>query len=222
MIGMRTAYAPLLVCAVLIGTLGVVHGIYTDRWGPSGQLTQALENLPRVPKKCGDWNGEDVSYDEESLAHAGIRGGVFRRYTNPKTGESISMMIVCGRGGPITVHTPDICYATAGFRQLTAEQKKEVDTGASQRDSFYVARFGNPTAVAPTQMEIYWTWSRDGRTWRAPDNPRFSFARAPALYKMYVVREFAPKSRAEALETNEEFIRQALPVIRGEFSPIGS
>src|SRR4029079_19063280 len=146
-------------------------------------------------------------------SHAGIRGGVFRRYTNSKTGESISMMIVCGRGGPITVHTPDICYASAGFRQLAPEQRKEVNTGASQSDSFYVARFGNPSAVAPTQMEIYWTWSRDGRSWRAPDNPRFSFARVPALFKIYVVREFAPKSRAEALESCEEFIRQALPVI---------
>jgi len=207
---------------VLIGTLGVVHGIYTDRWGPSGQLTRALENLPHVPNKCGDWIGEEAPFDEESLSHAGIRGGVFRRYTNSKTGESISMMIVCGRGGPITVHTPDICYASAGFRQLAPEQRKEVNTGASQSDSFYVARFGNPSAVAPTQMEIYWTWSRDGRSWRAPDNPRFSFARVPALYKMYVVREFAPKSRAEALESCEEFIRHALPVIRNEFSTIGS
>jgi hypothetical protein len=210
---MRTATGPILVCLALIASLGVVHGIYTDRWGPSGQLEQALAGLPRVPMKFGEWTGEDVPYEADALTRAGIKGGVFRRFTNPHGRESISLLIVCGRGGPISVHTPDICYSAAGYRQLAPEQRKEVENGQGQKEWFYVARFGKPSAVVPVELEIYWTWSRDGETWHAPENPRLSLARAPALYKMYVVREYAPKSRAETASTSEAFIRQALPVI---------
>jgi len=164
--------------------------------------------------KFGDWTGEDAPFEADALTRAGIKGGVFRRFTNSRTRESISVLIVCGRGGPISVHTPDVCYSAAGYQQLAPEQRKEVKDDDGQKDSFYVARFGKPAAVVPLDLEIYWTWSRDGITWHAPENPRFALARSPALYKLYVVREYAPKSRAETATTNEDFLRQALPVIR--------
>jgi hypothetical protein len=220
---MRSASGPILVCVVLVATLGVVHGVYTDRWGASGQLEQALEGLPRVPMKIGDWTGEDVPYEAEALTRAGIRGGVFRRYTNTRTREAVSLLIVCGRGGPVSVHTPDVCYSAAGYHQMAPEQRKEVEAGEAQKCWFYIARFGKPTAVVPQQLEIYWTWSRDGVTWNAPENPRLALARSPALYKLYVVREYAPKTRAETALTSEEFLRQALPVIRQSLSsPTGA
>ena len=128
------------------------------------------------------------------------------------------MLLVCGRGGPISVHTPDICYEGAGYRQLAPEKPKTLESGEGHTDAFNVARFGKP-GVVPTQMEIYWGWSRDGVTWQAPSNPRVSLARLPALYKMYIVREFTPGSRAENAETCEAFLRRVLPVIRQTLPP---
>ena len=46
------------------------------------------------------------------------------------------------------------------------------------------------------------------------ENPASRLCASPALYKMYVVREFMPKSRAESTPSCETFLRQALPVIR--------
>jgi hypothetical protein len=205
----------------LVASLGVVHGVYTDRWGPSGQLEQALAGLPRIPSRIDKWGGEDLPFDLQELSRAGIRGGVFRRYTNQDTREEISFLVVCGRGGPISVHTPDICYAGAGYQQLDKEQRKEVAIGDGSSHTFSVARFAKP-GVVPTQMEIYWTWSRDGIDWRAPENPRLALARAPALYKMYVSREFKPKSREESRPSCETFLRQALPAIRQALPNSGS
>jgi hypothetical protein len=219
---MRAAWGPILVCAVLVATLGVVHGVYTDRWGASGQLQEALAVLPRVPSKCGDWTGEDVPHDPEELKTAGIQGGVFRRYTNPKTGEAVSFLVVCGRGGPISVHTPDICYAGAGYRQLAEERQKEVDCGGQPKETFKIARFVKAGGVVPTHLEIYWSWSRDGSTWQAPVNPRLHLARAPALFKLYVVREFVPKGRGENADTTERFLKSAVPAIRQALAPAGT
>jgi hypothetical protein len=177
---MRSASGPILVCLVLVASLGVVHGVYTDRWGPSGQLELAAAGLDRVPSKIGDWTGKDVEHDPEELIRAGIRRGVFRGFTNDSTRESVSTLIVCGRGGPISVHTPDICYAGAGYRQLEKEQRKNVESSDGTTHSFMVARFTKPGALPPTQLEIFWAWSRDGVSWEAPENPRFALARSRA------------------------------------------
>jgi hypothetical protein len=198
----------------LVVGLGLVHGMSTDRWGPSGQLEAAVAAMTRVPSQFGDWVGEDVPHDPAEWASAGIRGAVYRRYKNPRTGELVTVLMVCGRGGPICVHTPDVCYAGAGYRQLTDETRKGVETGDGSKDEFKVARFAKPGAVVPTQLEIYWGWSRDGVNWVAPDNPRLSLARLPALYKLYVIREFVPGPRADAANACESFLRRALPTVR--------
>jgi hypothetical protein len=170
--------------------------------------------MSRVPQQFGDWRGEDDSYDPEMLTRAGIKAGLFRHYSNIRTGENVSFLLVCGRGGPITVHTPDICYAGAGYKQIEDEQRKEMNIEGGETDAFKRTRFTKADTVVPTNLEIYWTWSRDGMQWQAPSNPRLSLARSAALYKLYVVREYAPKSRAETADTCESFLRQAIPVIR--------
>ena len=211
---MRLPFGPIIVALVLVGALGAVHGIYTDRWGPSDELEKALEGMSRVPQQFGDWRGEDETYDPEMLTRAGVKAGVFRHYSNTRSGENVSFLLVCGRGGPVTVHTPDICYAGAGYKQIENEQQKEVRIDGGPPDLFKTTRFTKAGAVVPTNLEIYWTWSRDGIQWQAPTNPRLSLARSAALYKLYVVREYAPKSRAESADTCESFLRQAIPAIR--------
>ncbi|MBY0456450.1 MAG: EpsI family protein, partial [Gemmataceae bacterium] len=173
-----SATGPLLVAAVLIAAAGVGHGLQTDRWRPSAALSQSLERLPNLPARCGDWEGKDEPLEAEDMARAGIKGWVQRRYTNPQTRESVSVLLVCGRGGPISVHTPDVCYTGSGFKQVGDIERREVTwdapaqrAGGAERPAsvFRVAQFGKD-GVIPTRLEIYWCWSRDGRTWEAPDN----------------------------------------------------
>jgi hypothetical protein len=215
---MRSALGPVLASLTLVAALGAVHGVYTDRWGRSARLEEAVAALDRVPARVGDWEGQDIPLRPSVLKTANIEGYVQRSYANPRTGETVTVLIVCGRGGPISVHTPDVCYAGAGYRQLAPEAAKELDTGGGRPDAFNVARFGMP-GVVPAQMEIYWGWSADGLAWQAPSNPRASLARLPALYKMYVVREFTPGSRAAGVDSCEAFLQRALPVIRQTLPP---
>jgi hypothetical protein len=201
---------PVLVGALLVGGVGVVHGVYTDRWGPSGQLQQAVAVMDRLPPAVGDWTSEDRQMDPDELARAGIRGCVYRRYTNPRSRDAVNALVVCGRGGPISVHTPDVCYAGAGYQQETDAETREVKVG-DVTHTFKVARFKKPGGVSQSRLEIWWGWSSDGRMWQAPNNPRASLARAPALYKFYVTREFLPGTRAEAADVSGAFLAQILP-----------
>src|SRR4029453_11021427 len=121
---MRLGPAPVLLSLTLVVALGVGYGLATDRWGASDELSRALVGLGRVPATFGDGVGEDVPFEAEDMARVGIKGCVFRRYQNVRTGEVVSFLLVCGRGGPISVHTPDVCYAGAGYRQVVDERKK--------------------------------------------------------------------------------------------------
>jgi hypothetical protein len=198
-----------------------VYGLQTDRWRTSPELESALDRLAAVPRDIGDWKGTDVPYEADDFARAGIQGAAFRTYRNTRTGVTVSVLIVCGRGGPISVHTPDVCYAAAGYRAAGSPEKKAVPAGPAGEDiSFWALQFAKPDAVVPTRLEIYWAWSTGG-PFEAPDNPRFAYARAPALYKLYVVREFAPTSRAAKDNACAQFLRRALPEFQAALSRSG-
>ena len=75
---------------------------------------------------------------------------------------------------------------------------------------------------SPTQehLRIFWAWRAPGGGWAAPGNPRLTFARSPALYKLYVIRQMA--SPDEELETDPalDLISRLLPAWEKE-SPAG-
>src|SRR5438105_6868432 len=107
--GWAKSFGPVLACTAAVAALGIAHGWWTDRWGPSERLQRSVAVLDRVPVSFGDWVGEDVPCASQEVDRAGIQGCVCRKYRNVQTGEVVSALLVCGRGGPISVHTPDVC-----------------------------------------------------------------------------------------------------------------
>jgi Protein of unknown function (DUF3485) len=204
---------PIFVFVALVVGAGAAHGLRTDRWSRSEDLRQAVAHLDRVPKQVGDWRGEDIEQNEddaESMARAGILGHVQRRYVNRTTGQQLSVLLVCGRGGPISAHTPDVCYTGIGYKEVRAKQRVGLTAGP---DKFWAAHFAKPNAVVPKRLEIYWAWSRPGAEWAAPDNERAAFARHPAVFKLYVVREAALATRPDD-DGVRDFTARLLPELR--------
>lgn len=208
-----TRLLPLIALALLAIAIGLVHGLETDRWRTSSELQSALQRLEAVPMDIGDWKGRDVPYEKEDFARAGIQGTIFREYHNPRTGTTVSVLLVCGRGGPISVHEPDVCYAGAGFRAVGAKERRKVEIQKGEEPlPAWALQFAKPDAVVPTRLEIYWGWFQNGK-FEAPDQARFAYGRSPAVYKLYVVREFAANFKAPPPKENpcEQFLRRALP-----------
>src|SRR5262245_12181781 len=119
---------PALTFGALTLVAGFVHGLHTNRWHASADLDDAVGRLDVVPAEIGDWKGEPEFFDEESLRHAGIMGHRGFKYRNVVNGEVVRMLIVCGRSGPISVHTPDVCYGGAGYQAVGDRQKKTVNS----------------------------------------------------------------------------------------------
>lgn len=174
-------FIPLIVGFVVVAAAAADHGWRTDRWGKPADVAEAAARLDLLPKKIGDWESEEVPLDARQMQAAEVAGYVSRNYKNRRTGVLVQLLIICGRPGPVAVHTPDICYAGAGY-ELRGAVHKHKATDAE----LYTCLFEKPGLV-PDPLRILWTWTTDG-VGCAPDNPRFHFARADALYKVYLIR----------------------------------
>src|SRR5579883_487292 len=101
---------PILAAIVVLVTSGLVHARWSNHVRASKELAEATTKLEKIPMTVGDWKGSVSEMDRRGLERAGIIGLASRRYTNPRSGETVSILLVCGKPGPISVHGPEICY----------------------------------------------------------------------------------------------------------------
>src|SRR5262245_45471716 len=99
----------------------------TDRWKPHAGLEDAAARLENVPIDFGEWRGKRQKLDDEGFTRFGIKNYFACEYRHARTGFTVSVLLVCGRSGPISVHTPDVCYKAIGFEPSGDPELREVD-----------------------------------------------------------------------------------------------
>jgi hypothetical protein len=203
---MKRWFAALLGSTALV-VCGIVHGFWTDRWTPPVETAQAAERLNDIPLELGEWDGEALEV-KSGEAGNGVAGCIKRRYVHRKTGAVMSVFLVCGRPGPVSIHTPDVCYGASGF-QVNTTGRYEFDDG----ESLWKTDATRTNATEQTRLRLYWGWS-DGTGWTAADDARAQFARRPVLHKLYVVRELSGLNESGRTEPCEEFLSVLLPALR--------
>lgn len=204
---------PYLAAALVTALCGVAHGLKTERWAVSDELRTATARVKNVPLKFGDWVGREGELDGRTLEAGAITGYVSRRYENTRTGSAFGVLVVCGRPGPISVHTPDICYAAAGYAIAGSQARLPLTYGEPPRGAeLFWADFAKPESLAPSKLRIFWTWSAGG-PWHASDNPRLSHAAHRALYKLYVTRDSPGPAAPTGQDDEAAFLKELLPVL---------
>ena len=147
----------------------------------------------------------------------GLEGFISRGYKNDATGKSVSLLLMCGRPGPVSVHTPEICYPGAGF-ELIQTHPSEVRVGAEPVGNFLKADFERREAIPADRLRIYWSWNASG-TWTVPENPRFVFAPHPVVYKLYLIST-VDKDREQSTDNEMmDFLSQLLPELQNALFP---
>ena len=177
--------------AALLAFCGIVHGLWTNRWTAPAEVEAAAGRLDRVALALGDWDGEPLPMSDRDRLMAGGAGYLLRRYRSRASGASVTVFLVCGRPGPVSVHTPDVCFAGSGYTRTGGDDNYPVDAGSlPQPASFAVGNFQADDSPSPDRLRVFWSWNAQG-TWQAPANPRAAFARQPVLHKLYLIRRLA-------------------------------
>jgi hypothetical protein len=178
---------PWLLAFSLVIAAGVAQGLRTDRWSLSSEPAASAAKLDGLPLRLGDWEGTDEKMDATAKDLAEIADYKQRTYRN-KAGKSVKILIMCGRPGPIAVHTPDVCLGGAGYKVIGERTQTLKLAGNLPQAEFRTAQFVRSGGPEEQRLQILWAWSTDG-TWSAPDDPRWKFAPSSALFKLYVICE---------------------------------
>ncbi|MBX3438095.1 MAG: hypothetical protein KF861_11435 [Planctomycetaceae bacterium] len=201
--------ASFLVVAVVIAALsGWAHGLVIDRWGTPDDLKRVAEQVEKLDVNIEGWtHGGDLGIRDQVRKAAGAEGYFSRNYTHDATGTTVQVTVLCGRPGPISLHTPDVCFVNAGMVQQadpTPTVLTRESTGGDVDDvpaRFYVTRYAPPPSHPGPMIKTLWAWSNDGQSWSIPENPRLHFSREPYLYRLYFTTPQAPFNPSE---TDEE------------------
>ena len=172
-----------------LAILGVTifDGVRWERWGARdpAELDRFAEQLRLIPHSVGDWDSKPAPNDDSQIKAAEIHGHYSRIFQNRRTGATVNVFLVCGKTKPTIDHSPDQCYAAAGYALQGEADRDSIDYG-DRKGEFKRGRFGRETSLGSEQVEILWAWTHDGE-WTAPTSPQMTFASVGALYKLYVI-----------------------------------
>ena len=197
-----------LVGVGLIVTTGLVHGYWTERWAVSENVERGAQSVDRIPMKIGDWQGEPLDYNP--VQQMGISRQLFRRYRNARTGAEVTVVMLCGRAGPVCIHTPDVCYGANGYAVQTPTEVK-IRQG-KRVATLFTADAVKTRTTKKTTLRLYWGWYENGE-WKVSAQPRLQFAKGRnVLYKFYVIREVQAPTALDA-DPGKDFLEDALPVL---------
>jgi len=207
-----------LVVTLIAGTL--YHARLTDRFSPpnSELLGQFTECIPKLPKKIGDWEGQDELISDKEFALTNCTAYISRRWVNKKTGEVISTYVVSGTARHITIHSPDWCYQGAGFKMDSKPTNANLLYGENDSETATclttVFRKKIPTQPdAENVLKLYWTYADDGN-WEGPNSwggAKAYYAGRPAMYKIYFTANATGRDPAEAEDQVKQFAKDVLP-----------
>ncbi len=206
---MRILLPAMGIAAILFS--GGVHGVWTGRWQVSEEPGVSAARLAQVALELGDWQGQAVETAAQQSPE--IAGCLQRRYVNRLSGSTVTVFLVCGRPGPVSIHPPDACYRASGYQVRSPQKFVAAIDALTPTPEFRVAHMLKTKAAEQTQLRVFWSWSATG-TWQVPQDPRLTFARYPALFKLYLIRDVS--SAGEPLEGDPcvDLMRQLLPELQ--------
>jgi hypothetical protein len=190
-----------------LGT-GVVCGRISQRWGPAPDMMAAANLLKDLPTQIGEWKSTEGAplskYAQETLACSGF---VSRQYINQRTGEKVEMAIIVGPSGPMSVHTPEICYSSQAYEIHEPREATSIEDAKGNSHDFWRLRFRSPSPTAE-QLCVYYAWNAE-KKWEASESPRFEYAGRPMLFKLQM-SSLVPPGPVKHENVCAEFLRELL------------
>ncbi len=208
--------APFVLALPLVIAAAIWQGNQSERWGTFPEMRPFAARLQNMPLVVGAWKGKKMGdLAEDVRQYAGAEGDIHVEYTNTRTGDTVSVFVVCGRFLDMWNHRPDRCYPAGGY-ELEGEMARETVRFESGKEK---AEFETATFVKKDDKskgtQIYWTWSSDG-SWHATDGLedfRKHFSRTRPVFKAYFQTSLIAKNASTEKGPCIELIKEMLPVM---------
>lgn len=200
--------ATLAIILSLTVASGLVHGYLDGRWAAGSSAEATAQMLPQLPEQVGPWvRVSDHELDRSAQKLLQCYGYLNRQYWNPATGERVTVAVLFGPRGPIAVHTPEICYSSAGTVPVGDRVAESIESGG-ETDQLWHLQLAQSSDPAPI-LDVWYGWS-DGGPWQAGKYPRVWLT--DRLFKIQLA---GPASAAGGGELPcRDFLHHFLPAVR--------
>ena len=205
----------LLLIAAFLTVSGIVHGMWSNRWSDAAQV-EGKDLLSGINGEIGDWHPGEFLQINPADVPAKTKC-VSRRFEPLKDGRPMVVSLTSGGPGAVAVHTPDVCYLGAGYQLRGAVTRQSIPLADGATASFWVADFVKNRASGDEAIRVRWSWTANGN-WEAPDYPRWSFARVPVLYKLYIVHPLTDDDDLTKNDPYRKFVADLVPALSGQIT----
>jgi hypothetical protein len=196
--------------ATLLG--GMIQGRMGRRWEGPSEFPKLADRLKKLPTDIGPWHmRESQPLSPAAEAVLECAGYVSRQYENRQTGEVVTMAVLLGPAGPISVHTPDVCYSGREYTVRQSPERTGFRRNEAGQDELWRTTLQS-TRLDAGYLRVYYGWSSGG-AWSAPADARFAFAGQPYLYKLQVAGALPSPPDEKALDPGFRFLGKLLPVL---------
>jgi hypothetical protein len=197
---------------------GVIHGRMSNRWGVPPDVLAAAKKLQGVPAKFGNWtlqSSEEMSdHVVKMLECAGyfVREYRYRDDEQPGREASVKVALLLGPSGPMSSHTPEICFKSQNYPIEGDRERLTVRGEDGSQGDFWAVTF-KANDPAGDMIRVYYGWSTGG-PWRAPENHRFAFASYPFLYKIQVASVVPLSTNLGSDDPCRAFLKDFVPAVK--------
>jgi hypothetical protein len=199
----------------------IVQGRATNRWGASDTATHAATIFTRLPESFGDWKLLETQKLSPlvcgTLQTEHYSQGVYEHRT---TGQRATLTLLLGPPGPMSVHTPEICYSAADFSKISDRQHVNIAAGDTN-DTAWMTQFHSTHDLQGSVIRVYYSW-HDGQRWKAVEEPRVTYGARPYLFKVQVLTELPADAENNAEDAARSLLQQFCSVFSQNFTPTDS
>ena len=210
------AFVPFVLALPIVVCAAIWQGNQTERWGAFPELAVCAKRLDNVPLEVGDWKGKlGDKLDDRTRKAAEAEGDTQITYENAKTGERVSVFIVCGRLMGVMKHRPDRCYPAHGYKEVGERMPQTVKMEEGESAQFQTASYSRDGL---RDARLFWSWSSDG-VWKAPDDLRSDFRRTIPVFKIHFENEVADPKGALDDTPSVHLIKVLIPELSKALFP---
>ena len=211
-------YGLLLAAIGLTAAAAVVHGHISGRWGANDQLVALGQRLNQFPGTTGNWTThESPELSPEVRAMLQCTGYVNRVCVDEQTKAKVTAAVLLGPAGPISVHTPEVCYSSREFELNQPPQKVRIQDASGEENEFWAMTFQS-NRVDKSFLRVYYAYSTDGN-WVAADHPRFGYIGQPFLFKMQLAANLPMGADLKKEDPCPSFLKEFVPALRRHMFP---
>lgn len=205
-------FAIVLVAGLTLAS-GAIQGWMSNRWGTPADMLAAATRLEGVPTQFGDWQFRSSDELTDPVRQElECTGYILHDYANQETGETVKVSVLLGPSGPMSIHMPEICYSGVDYTPLGDPQRTVVAVPEHKDQEFWCQKFRS-NHLRGEKLSVWYAWSTGG-DWSAPENPRFSYADQPYLYKIQLAAPVAPEAGDDSSDTCQDFLREFIPKVK--------